>query len=596
MTFLICMALLLLAAIAAVTAVARKKTSLGRACIAVAGVVVVMLAWLLGNSAELLQKDTPDVAKQKINVGVVASFPAGDRTARFALNELQDHLLAENYAISDSTSNAAARIEMEIDPEGVKRGAAAESFRITTGPHGTVKLTGVDSAGLLWAVRDFQHYYCREWLGAVAGGKKPAAVDFVSCPAIQDRGLWTWLYGCYDPYAYIDQASCWKYNTIVFWNRGVPMDAARLVAYAHERGVRIWWGFSWGWVAEDLKDASPALAKRLMALYEKQKKEISPGLANLDLLADETPQALMDYVLDVFEHQYAWIPDIDGIYFQSATEAINPRLADKTGALGRAVVKNIKPIMEELHRRYPRLKISAGIHNTGNAETFEALKELPGYCNIMWENGVPWAPTREIANVQMALRGKNENFAGVYRITMNCGMIFNGQQVQGEVDRAWLPRVEALWALIEEGVEDPPGKNRWPFRCDGKDVGYPCTFDWRPPQGKGMLDNHNMQNLLSWSRDLAQGPPRNKGIFILVEAALMDLKMRRVPALAAEAIWNPMLDAAELERRCRMIWDKNVGGWQESVNPYWHAAHAAQPAADAPADTKDLGDMYRAAP
>ena len=41
------------------------------------------------------------------------------------------------------------------------------------------------------------------------------------------------------------------------------------------------------------------------------------------------------------------------------------QMAGKTGELGRAVIKNIKPIMEALHRRYPKLKISAGIHNTG---------------------------------------------------------------------------------------------------------------------------------------------------------------------------------------------------------------------------------------
>ncbi|MCE5277244.1 MAG: hypothetical protein ABFD92_04770 [Planctomycetaceae bacterium] len=537
------------------------------------------------------------MAKQKITVAVTACFPGSNRTSRFALNELQDHLQNEKCALGESASKADGQVELVIDPKGVKRGAPAESFRIVISPRG-VTLTGVDAAGLLWAVRDFQHYYCREWLAAVSKGKKPAAIDFVSCPKIQDRGLWTWLYGCYDPYAYIDQASRWKYNTIVFWNRGVPMDAARLVQYAHTRGVKIWWGFSWGWVAEDLKDASPALAARLWALYEKQKREIDPNLANLDLLADETPAALMDYVLDVFEHQYAWIPDIDGIYFQSATEAINPRLAGKSAELGRAVVKNIKPIMEALHKRYPKLKISAGIHNTGDAATFEALRALPAYCNIMWENGVPWAATREMAAAQMALRGKGEDFAGVYRITMNCGMIFDGQKVQGEIDRAWLPRIEGLWNLIEEGVEDPPGKNRWPFRCDGKDVGYPCAIDWRPPQGKGVLDNAQMQQLLTWSRDLAAGPP-NKGIFILVEAALWDLKPRRVPALAAEAIWDPMLDPTELERRCRLIWDKTVGGWQDTPNPYWSAAHAAaaaEPPASSPADSKDLGDMYKQDP
>ena len=47
----------------------------------------------------------------------------------------------------------------------------------------------------------------------------------------------------------------------------------------------------------------------------------------------------------------------------------------------------------------------------------------------------------------------------------------------------------------------------------------------------------------------------------LVEAGFIDLKMRRVPAMVAETIWNPLADQTELERRCRMIWDGSVGGW-----------------------------------
>jgi len=96
---------------------------------------------------------------------------------------------------------------------------------------------------------------------------------------------------------------------------------------------------------------------------------------------------------------------------------------------------------------------------------------------------------------------------------------------------------------------------------------------------------------------LAKGPPRSKGIFPLVEAGFIDLKMRRVPAMVAETIWNPLADQTELERRCRMIWDGSVGGWQGTPNPYWTASEGNVPhqqvgtAGDPTAG--DLGNVYK---
>ena len=73
---------------------------------------------------------------------------------------------------------------------------------------------------------------------------------------------------------------------------------------------------------------------------------------------------------------------------------------------------------------------------------------------------------------------------------------------------------------------------------------------------------------------------------------MMDLKMRRVPAIAAEVIWNPMLDGKELEQRCRMIWQKQVGAWHDPINPYWKTPQEGSSEGGAQ-KLDDLGDMYR---
>jgi hypothetical protein len=44
--------------------------------------------------------------------------------------------------------------------------------------------------------------------------------------------------------------------------------------------------------------------------------------------------------------------------------------------------------------------------------------------------------------------------------------------------------------------------------------------------GKRQIDNPNLLNLSEWSRDLAQGPASKKGVFLLIEAGMIDLKMR----------------------------------------------------------------------
>ena len=487
-------------------------------------------------------------------------------------------------------------VRLSIEPQSFPtKNAVAESFQIRIASNHCVEITGYDAEGALWGVRDFVHYYAKEWIeGLKAGAANREEFNFVSSPTIPTRGLWSWWYGCNDPYAYIERVSEWKHNTIIFWNRGVPLDAEHLNAHAHERGVKLWWGFSWGWTANDFTDASPKLARRLMSLYEEQKKRIGAELGVLCPNADETPQSLMDYVLDVFENQYAWIPDIDGIYFQTATEIVCPCEKCKTTARGEGFVRTIVPIIKEMHRRYPKLKISCGVHNTGDKETFKALQAVPDYCNICWEEGVKWAPDLDVFRDQMTYRGAAEDIAGIYRITMCCGMILRGAGLyQNERDRNWLPRIEKLWEYLEEGQPEGLGNGFRLIEVDGKAVGYPCTSDWRPKGGR-MIDNPNFQELLTWSREMAKGPAAKKAIFSLVEAGLWDLKNRRVPAMVAEVLWNPLMDEAELERRARMIWDKQVGGWSEPRNPYWlmdPRAVAEGPQADAVLE--DLGDMYR---
>lgn len=446
---------------------------------------------------------------------------------------------------------------------------SSESFRIKIDTSGAVTIEGADPVGLLWGVRDFTHYYAKDWLDGLSNNKF-VKIDFFSAPTIKTRGFWSWWYGNYDPYAYIDRASQWKINTVCFWNRGTPLDAERLVEYAHERGVKIWWGFGWGWNEGDFKDASPELAKKLMSLHERQTARIGAKPASLCPSDPETPQAMMDYVLDVFKNQYSWLPYVDGIYFQTATEAVCPCNVCKSKPLGETLMPVILPILEEMHRKYPNLKISWGVHNRENIQEYETLKQVPNFVNLCWEAGLNWAYDINTAKQQMKYRGDAEDYAGVYRIVMNCGLQERGESIRGEPSRNWLPRIDAVWRYLEEGLPPNLGTDFRVLMLGQQEIASACTSNWGPSDNGSMIENKNLKEFREWAQALEKGVPEKRGIFLLLENGMIELKMRRVAAITSELIWNPSISDAELEHRCEQIWEKKVGGWEESLNPYWN--------------------------
>ncbi|MFP4017306.1 MAG: hypothetical protein ACLFUI_09770, partial [Halanaerobiales bacterium] len=60
--------------------------------------------------------------------------------------------------------------------------------------------------------------------------------------------------------------SRWKLNTLIIWNDHAPINSEDVVKYAHSRGIKLIWGFSWAW-GEEL---NPADVKEL----EKWKKRV----------------------------------------------------------------------------------------------------------------------------------------------------------------------------------------------------------------------------------------------------------------------------------------------------------------------------------
>ena len=516
----------------------------------------------------------------KVSVTIAPSASA-EKVVLYAMNVIFDEL--------SDTCKPLAQIQMRykrekrgnillaIDPSIIEKSlnkASAESYRIIADRKGAVQIIGADPVGVLWGVRDFVHYYARTWLDGLSQ-KKPHEFDFASAPRLHNRCLWTWWKGCIDPFAYIDRASEWKINTVVFWNEGVPLDAQRLTKYAHERGVKIWWGFSWGWTSSGFRDASPGLAEYLVNLYESQTRKNGIAPASLCPSEPESIPAMKAFVMDLFENQYAWLPEIDGIYFQTATEAVCECERCRNKPLGDTLMPMIMPILEEMHQRYPDLPISWGVHNYGfDIKEFEILKEVPGYVNLCWEATVTWARRKDIAEEQLTYRQPNEDYAGLYRIGSAASFDARSSTCYNYSTRQWLPRFEKIWEYLEECQPECAGNECRMFSIaydDRSDLAFynAWTGDWRPnPITKRLVDNLNFREFLEWSRMLVEGPPTTKGIFLCLEASFVELKMRRQPAMLAEAMWDPMNEGL-LESRCQAIWKTEVGGWRESPNPFW---------------------------
>ena len=175
-----------------------------------------------------------------------------------------------------------------------------------------IAIAGADALGVLYGVRDFEHRYADQLIfsGDYRARQTRPFIDAVpdfslsSAPAVENRGLWTWGHVVYDYRGYIDNMSRWKLNTLILWNDFAPVNARDIIEYAHARGVKVIWGFSWGWgTGEDM-----------------------PG--------SEKPKWTRT-VVKRYQNEYADLGG-DGIYFQTSTEC------------------------EKKHRGVPRLGVTLG--------------------------------------------------------------------------------------------------------------------------------------------------------------------------------------------------------------------------------------------
>jgi hypothetical protein len=180
-------------------------------------------------------------------------------------------------------------------------------------------------------------------------------------PRIACRGLWTWGYVIYDYRRFMDNMARLRMNTLIVWNDTPPINSPQIIACAHSRGIKIIYGFHWGWDTPGIELDNP-----------RHRKQIK------------------DLVVAQYRKDYQHL-DLDGIYFQTLTEHSNTKLGGRSVA---AVATDwVNDIAGGLFKIKKDLYIQFGLHATSIKDDYKHLKKLDKRISIVWEDAgaLPWS-------------------------------------------------------------------------------------------------------------------------------------------------------------------------------------------------------------
>ena len=184
----------------------------------------------------------------------------------------------------------------------------------------------------------------------------------VSAPSVETRGIWTWGHVIYDYKGFFENMALLKLNEIVIWNDFAPLNANEVVSYAHSLGIKVIWGFAWGWDTNC---------------------NVSMGMDN------ESVKKLSNEIFAKYEKEYVPIAG-DGIYFQSATELDSEYINGKL--IAETVVELVNITSAKILEKYPNLAIQFGLHANSVKKRLEYIAKVDPRIKIVWENCGPAFP------------------------------------------------------------------------------------------------------------------------------------------------------------------------------------------------------------
>lgn len=235
-----------------------------------------------------------------------------------------------------------------------------EEYRISV-KNGSIMIEGSDDRGLLYGCADFYNKYIVSCEYTDDSGtywenpfEKPLPdFELRSHPAVSERGIWTWGHVIYDYRAFFDNMVRLKLNAVTIWNDHAPINASDIVAYAHDCGIKVIWGYSWFW-GTDCSAIDP--------------KTVNDGIGE---------------ILEKYEREYLPLGG-DGIYFQSFTELDREYIGDVL--IAKAVTDFVNNAAAVFLEKYPALELQFGLHANSVKEKLEHIKMVDPRVMIVWEN------------------------------------------------------------------------------------------------------------------------------------------------------------------------------------------------------------------
>lgn len=280
----------------------------------------------------------------------------------------------------------------------------AEAYSIRVHCNNAI-IEGSDDAGVLYGCVDFYNRFiaCIEHPDEERFGINPfdrewPDFDLTTHPAITQRGIWTWGHVIYDWRGFVDNLVKLKLNTVVVWNDHPPVNAAEMVAYAHDCNVKVIWGYAWFW---------------------------DTRCAEIDI---EEAYASSAAILEKYERDYLPLGG-DGIYFQSFTELHTEKIGDKL--IAEAVTEFVNKTAAGFFDKYPDLELQFGLHATSVKEKLTYIANVDPRVRIVWEDcgAFPFSywpkdieafdDTCSFVNRIAALRGDDDRFGVVTKGLIN---------------------------------------------------------------------------------------------------------------------------------------------------------------------------------
>ena len=221
-----------------------------------------------------------------------------------------------------------------------------------------------------------------------------------SAPAVRTRAIWTWGHVIFDYEKFFENMALLRLNEIVIWNDHMPVNATEVVKAAHDLGIRVIFGFSWGWGLNCGEFA-------VQSCFDKNK-------------VNEFAQKVSSY----YEEE-VFPTGADGIYFQSFTELNIDNICGVN--IAEAVAAWVNGIAAVLYEKYPEIEIQFGLHATSVKEHLKYLQAVDKRIRIVWEDcgAFPYnyspvlvqnsEETAKFTETALNLRGKDEKFAAVFK-------------------------------------------------------------------------------------------------------------------------------------------------------------------------------------